>query len=124
MTAKEKAHYALLGSLGAFDALRDVGADKYLPGYQSVLATINDAITALEKETPVTEVVAPPFTEPDWMKEDPEFRAWVNSMPDKYWAKYDLGACHLGWHARKTLVSPLEPFTRGEIDEPKDHNGS
>lgn len=46
------------------------------------------------------------FTEPDWNNEEPEFRAWVNSMPDKYWAKYDLGACRLGWHAARLQYVP------------------
>lgn len=50
-----------------------------------------------------------PFTEPDWMKEDPEFRAWVDSMPDKYWAKYDLGACHLGWFAARERTPASTP---------------
>lgn len=49
------------------------------------------------------------FTEPDWLKTDPEFRAWVDSMPQKYWAKYDLGACRLGWHAARTLQSSIAP---------------
>jgi hypothetical protein len=34
---------------------------------------------------------------------DPEFRAFVESMPDKHWSKYDLSAVRLGWEAHKTL---------------------
>lgn len=30
---------------------------------------------------------------------NPEFRAWVDSLPAKHWAKYDLSACRLGWEA-------------------------
>lgn len=32
------------------------------------------------------------------LERDPEFDAFVASMPDKYWAKYDLSACRIGWH--------------------------
>ena len=34
---------------------------------------------------------------------DPEFRAFVESMPDSHWAKYDLSAVRLGWEAHKRL---------------------
>lgn len=34
---------------------------------------------------------------------DPEFRYFVESMPDKHWARYDLSAVRLGWEAYKTL---------------------
>lgn len=30
--------------------------------------------------------------------EDPEFQAFVESMPDNYWARYDLSAVRVGWH--------------------------
>ena len=32
---------------------------------------------------------------------DPEFREWVESLPEKHWAKYDLSAARLGWDAAK-----------------------
>ena len=32
---------------------------------------------------------------------DPEFDAWVKTLPEKTWAKTDLSACRLGWEARK-----------------------
>ena len=37
-----------------------------------------------------------PMPPPD---EDPSFRAWVESLPPKSWARYDLSACRLGWCA-------------------------
>lgn len=30
-------------------------------------------------------------------KEDKEFRKFIESLPDKHWAKYDLSAVRLGW---------------------------
>lgn len=50
------------------------------------------------------------FTEPDWWATDPEFSAWVRSMPDKYWAKYDLGACRLGWFAARSHVASPDAY--------------
>lgn len=35
------------------------------------------------------------------LKTDPEFNAWVDSLSDKHWSKYDLSACRLGWIAAK-----------------------
>lgn len=32
---------------------------------------------------------------------DHDFSAFVDSMPDKHWAKYDLSAVRLGWEAHK-----------------------
>ena len=52
-----------------------------------------------------------PLTEPDWLSADPEFDAWVATMPQKYWAKYDLSACRLGWHAHKALQSETRENT-------------
>lgn len=31
--------------------------------------------------------------------ENPEFNAWVASLPPRSWAHYDLSACRLGWEA-------------------------
>ena len=39
---------------------------------------------------------------------DEDFDAFVRSMPDKYWAKYDLAACRLGWEARKEFEQNAE----------------
>ena len=33
---------------------------------------------------------------------DPDWQAFVDSLPDKYWAKYDLSALRLGWEAAKS----------------------
>lgn len=38
------------------------------------------------------------------LKIDPDFRAFVESMPDSYWAKYDLSACRIGWEAHKIFT--------------------
>lgn len=35
---------------------------------------------------------------------DSEFRAFVDSLPQKHWAKYDLSAVRLGWEARKAYI--------------------
>lgn len=32
-------------------------------------------------------------------EENPDFRAWVKSLPDTYWARYDLSAARIGWEA-------------------------
>ena len=32
---------------------------------------------------------------------NPEFDAWVASLPDTYWARYDLSAVRIGWEARQ-----------------------
>lgn len=32
-------------------------------------------------------------------KENADFRAWVNSLPPTYWARYDLSAARIGWEA-------------------------
>lgn len=35
----------------------------------------------------------------------PEFTAWAHTMPPKYWARYDISACKLGWAAcRKRMA--------------------
>ena len=41
--------------------------------------------------------------------EDHLFRTWVESLPAKHWAKYDLSACRLGWNAgREALLKEQE----------------
>lgn len=35
------------------------------------------------------------------LEESAEFRAFVEQMPDKHWAKYDLSAVRLGWEAAR-----------------------
>ena len=34
-------------------------------------------------------------------KPDPEFEAFVKSLPQNHWARYDLSAVRLGWDAYK-----------------------
>lgn len=36
--------------------------------------------------------------------EDKEFSAFIASLPEKHWAKYDLSAMRLGWEACKTVA--------------------
>ena len=36
---------------------------------------------------------------------DPDWQAFIDSLPDKYWAKYDLSALRLGWEAAKMRYS-------------------
>lgn len=48
---------------------------------------------------------------------DPEFTAWAESMPDKYWAKYDLSACRIGWEARKRAELTRPPMTGNDAAE-------
>lgn len=38
------------------------------------------------------------------VERDPEFDAWVRTLSDKHWVKYDLSAARLGWEARKQLT--------------------
>lgn len=38
-------------------------------------------------------------------KPDPAFKAFVASMPDKHWSKYDISAVRLGWEAYKLLIA-------------------
>ena len=46
---------------------------------------------------------------------NPDFDAWVASLPAKSWARYDLSACRLGWEAgvafekKRVQDSPREP---------------
>lgn len=41
--------------------------------------------------------------------EDPKFRAWVETLPATYWARYDLSACRIGWHfGRDALAKEIE----------------
>lgn len=62
-------------------------------------------------------------------QENPKFRAWVESLPDKHWAKYDLSACRLGWEAgRKDALSRLDtaetalrPFAEAAGQVPNGH---
>ena len=35
----------------------------------------------------------------------PEFRAWVDSLPPTYWARYDLSAARIGWEAARKFYS-------------------
>lgn len=42
-----------------------------------------------------------------------EFDAYVASLPEKYWAKYDLAAVRFGWDAHLARIAELE----GRIDD-------
>lgn len=33
------------------------------------------------------------------LEPDPSFHAWRDTIPQKYWARYDLSAVKLGWSA-------------------------
>jgi hypothetical protein len=41
--------------------------------------------------------------------ESPEFRAWVESLPPAYWARYDLSACRIGWEAGRAALLAAAP---------------
>lgn len=45
---------------------------------------------------------------------NPQFDAWVASLPATHWAKYDLSACRLGWEA--ALTQPAEPVKVRDVD--------
>ena len=47
---------------------------------------------------------------------DPEFQAFVDRMPDKHWARYDLSAVRLGWEARKTSF-PFRPLLQENLSD-------
>jgi hypothetical protein len=36
---------------------------------------------------------------------NPDFRAWVDSLPPTYWARYDLSAARIGWEAARKFIS-------------------
>ncbi len=36
---------------------------------------------------------------------DPQFRGFVESVPDKHWSKYDLSAMRIGWEAYKAMLA-------------------
>ena len=36
--------------------------------------------------------------------QNPEFRAWVDSLPPTYWARYDLSAARIGWEAAGKFI--------------------
>lgn len=49
---------------------------------------------------------------------DEKFREFVESLPDKYWAKYDLSAVRLGWDAaKKSEVDCITCKGLGNIDD-------
>lgn len=63
------------------------------------------------------ELITLDATKTTLLSSSPEFEAWVASLDPKHWAKYDLGACRLGWEAgraafaakpAKVGVKPLE----------------
>jgi hypothetical protein len=35
---------------------------------------------------------------------NPDFRAWVDSLPPAYWARYDLSAARIGWEAASKFI--------------------
>lgn len=35
---------------------------------------------------------------------NPDFRAWVDSLPPTYWARYDLSAARIGWEAASNHI--------------------
>ena len=35
---------------------------------------------------------------------DPEFDEWAATMPEKFWARYDMSAVRLGWVASKICL--------------------
>ena len=39
------------------------------------------------------------------MDTNPDFRAWVDSLPPTYWARYDLSAARIGWEAACKFIS-------------------
>lgn len=41
----------------------------------------------------------------DILTKDENFRKWVESLPDEYWAKKDLSACRMGWDAALEYVA-------------------
>lgn len=41
---------------------------------------------------------------------NPEFRAFVESVPDKHWSRYDLSAMRIGWEAHKEATTEIKPL--------------
>lgn len=35
---------------------------------------------------------------------NPDFRAWADSLPPTYWARYDLSAARIGWEAASKFI--------------------
>ncbi len=44
---------------------------------------------------------ADPMLDSVMMVRNPDFEAWVASLPDTYWARYDLSAARIGWEAAR-----------------------
>ena len=51
---------------------------------------------------------------------DPEFDAWVKTLPEKTWAKTDLSACRLGWEAHKSAQMMREREVGGAVTSSPD----
>ena len=50
------------------------------------------------------------------MTADPDFQAWVQSLPADHWSRYDLSACRLGWDAAFDHVfSDSEPVSQATL---------
>ena len=62
------------------------------------LKTESNAATGLEASV-VERIVMCDFDKSN----DTEFRDFVEQLPDKCWAKYDLSAVRLGWEAHKLM---------------------
>jgi hypothetical protein len=41
-------------------------------------------------------------------KNDPLWAKFVETLPQKHWARYDIGATRLGWEAHKLLAAHEE----------------
>lgn len=48
------------------------------------------------------------------LQPDPSWEAWKRTIPETYWARYDLSAVKLGWSAAMELVLPDSPVLGGE----------
>lgn len=49
----------------------------------------------------------------------PEFDALVRSLPETYWARYDLGAMRLGWEFGRMHKDALERANMAKVQEAK-----
>lgn len=89
-------------ALTAEDADDKIGAVRCVRARAAVLAAYEAKQSAPFKPTGNPELDAV------LLKPDPAFDAFVASLPDNYWARYDLSAVRLGWHFGRTAAGREE----------------
>jgi len=85
---------------------RSVRQQEFIETQAQCIREKNAELERMKKKPPVKG--DPVFDAPLYTK-DAEFDSFVASLPEQYWARYDLSALRLGWHyGRERLVASVE----------------